>query len=95
VDTALVWVSWGLVAAGVVAVVTAVMSLSGRLRPLRRARRRLRWRRAQLERLRTRAEATRDWIEAVAEQAQALPAESVRTLARRRNGPKDAHNTRP
>jgi hypothetical protein len=51
------WISWGLVAVGVVLVVGAVMSLSGRVRPLRRALRRLSWRRDDLARLQVRAEA--------------------------------------
>jgi hypothetical protein len=71
---ALVWVCWGLAAAGVVAVLTAVMSLSGRLRPLRRALRKLRWRRWQIERLRTRAEATQERAAAIVERAQELAA---------------------
>jgi uncharacterized membrane protein YcjF (UPF0283 family) len=58
----LVWICWGLVALGLIVVVAAVIPLSGRVRPLRRAMRRLSWRRAEVDRLRTRAESLQDQI---------------------------------
>jgi hypothetical protein len=79
-NTAWAWLTWGLAAIGVVAVLTAVTSLSGRLRLLRRALRRLGWRRWALEHLRNRAEATGERVAALAEQAQTVPEESLRRL---------------
>jgi hypothetical protein len=65
----LVWICWGLVALGLLLVVAAVIPLSGRARPLRRALRRLSWRQAELERLGARAESLQDQIMALHEQA--------------------------
>lgn len=68
----LVWICWGLVALGVVVVVGAVIPLSGRMRPLRRALRRLSWRRADVERLQTRAASVEDQIATLQAQASDL-----------------------
>jgi hypothetical protein len=70
VSPTLVWICWSLVALGVILVVASVIPLSGRVRPLRRARRRLSWRQADLARLRTRTEGLQDQL--IALQAQAL-----------------------
>lgn len=57
------WLSWGLVVLGIALVTVAVVSLSGRLRPLRRALRRLSWRREELARLQAKAEVTTARVE--------------------------------
>jgi hypothetical protein len=66
---ALVWICWGLVALGVLLVLGAVFTLPGRVRPLRRALRRLSWRRAELDRLRTSAENLQDRVATLHAQA--------------------------
>jgi hypothetical protein len=65
----LVWICWGLVALGLILVVASVIPLSGRARPLRRALRRLSWRRGEIERLQTRAETVQEQLIALQEQA--------------------------
>ena len=65
----LFWVCWGLVALGLILVVGAAIPLSGRVRPLRRALRRLSWRRAEVARLQSRAESVQDQIATLQAQA--------------------------
>lgn len=57
------WLAWGLVVLGIAFVAVAVVSLSGRLRPLRRALRRLGWRREEVARLQAKAEVTTERVE--------------------------------
>jgi len=68
------WISWALVALGLALVTLAVMSVSGRLRPARRALRRLSWRREDLARLRTRAEAVQARVDELAVHARDVAA---------------------
>jgi biopolymer transport protein ExbB/TolQ len=75
-----VWVCVGLVVAGIVLVVAAVVPLTRRVRVVRRTLRRLSWRREDLERLAARAEGLRDHLAVL--QAQAL--EQAEALAARR-----------
>jgi biopolymer transport protein ExbB/TolQ len=63
-----VWVCVGLVVAGIVLVVAAVVPLTRRARVVRRTLRRLSWRREDLERLAARAEGLRDHLVALQEQ---------------------------
>jgi len=65
-------VCWGLVAVGLVLVAVAVISVGTRMRPLRRALRRLSWRREDVERLRAHAEAVRDRLDALQAQLATL-----------------------
>ena len=65
----MVWVTWGLVALGPLLVIVAVIPLAGRMRPLRRALRRLSWRREELDRLRLRAAGLQDQLATLHEQA--------------------------
>jgi hypothetical protein len=53
------WISWGLVVVGIALLTGAVMAMPGRLRPMRRALRRLSWRAEELTRLQDRADALR------------------------------------
>jgi hypothetical protein len=64
------WISWGAVALGVVLLIAAVMSLPSRLRPLRRALRRLSWRQADLDRLQARAQVLQERAQDLAAQAE-------------------------
>ncbi len=79
--TAVTWVSVGLIGLGVLVVLVAVLSISGRVRPLRRSLRRLSWRRDELERLRTRAEGVNGLVQVLAAQAADLADRRPRTGA--------------
>jgi hypothetical protein len=65
-------VCWGLVAAGIVLVAAALLMVGARLRPLRRALRKLFWRRAEVERVLAHAEAVRERIGVLTAQLSAL-----------------------
>jgi hypothetical protein len=71
-EPAVLLICWGLVALGLVLVAAAVSSVVSRLRPLRRALRRLSWRRAEVERVQAKAESVRGRIEALATELAAL-----------------------
>jgi hypothetical protein len=71
-EPAVLLICWGLVALGVVLVAAAVMSVGSRLRPLRRAVRRLSWRRAEVERVQAKAESVRGRVETLATELAAL-----------------------
>jgi hypothetical protein len=73
-----IWAVVGLVALGVVAVIVAVLGLSGRVRPLRRAVRRLWWRREELDRLRERVETIQERVQVLAEDVADLAARRAR-----------------
>jgi hypothetical protein len=81
-EPAVLLICWGLVAVGLVLVATAVSSVGSRLRPLRRAMRRLSWRRAEVERVQAKAESVRDRVETLAAELGAL---SELAQARRRS----------
>jgi len=80
---AVLWASGGLVALGILLVLAAVVPLARRARPLRRALRRLSWRREDLERLRTRADGLQDRVATLSEQAQ--------EIARRAEATRNSH----
>lgn len=84
---AVVWVCVGLVVAGVGLVIAAVVPLARRVRGVRRAIRRLTWRREDLERLAARAEGLRDHLTAL--QAQVLAQADERAARRVALGPLD------
>lgn len=65
----MVWVTWGLVALGPLLVLVAVIPLAGRMRPLRRALRRLSWRQEELDRLRLRAASVQNQLATLQGQA--------------------------
>jgi hypothetical protein len=81
-EPAVLLICWGLVAVGLVLVATAVSSVGSRLRPLRRAMRRLSWRRAEVERVQAKAEKVRERVETLATELGAL---SELAQARRRS----------
>lgn len=71
---AVVWLCVGLVVAGIALVFAATVPLSRRARGVRRALRRLSWRREELERLAVRAEGLQSHLMALQERAEELAA---------------------